>query len=80
MRETSTFGIRKTLAERRKLRREFVSVKTEYGLVTVKLGRLDGKVVQAAPEFESCRKVAEQGKASLKQVYEAALKAYQPVP
>jgi uncharacterized protein (TIGR00299 family) protein len=77
LRETSTFGIRKTVAERRKLRREFVSVKTEFGSVSVKVGKLDGQVVQAAPEFEACRKVAEQGNVPLKQVYEAALKAYQ---
>jgi uncharacterized protein (TIGR00299 family) protein len=74
LRETSAFGVRRHSAERRKLRREFVTVKTPFGEVTVKLGKLDGKVVQAAPEYESCRKVAEQGGVPLKQVYEAALK------
>src|SRR6185295_3372063 len=58
--ETSAFGVRRTLAERRKLRREFATVKTRFGEVKVKLGRLNGKVVQAAPEYESCRKLAEQ--------------------
>jgi pyridinium-3,5-bisthiocarboxylic acid mononucleotide nickel chelatase len=74
LRETSAFGVRRHAAERRKLRREFVTVKTPFGEVTVKLGKLDGKIVQAAPEYESCRKVAEQGGMPLKQVYEAALK------
>ena len=37
-------------AERRKLRREFVTVTTPYGPVEVKLGRLNGQVVQAAGE------------------------------
>ena len=60
LRETSAFGVRRYTAERRKLRREFVTVQTPHGAVTVKLGRLDGKVLQAAPEFESCRKLAEQ--------------------
>jgi uncharacterized protein (TIGR00299 family) protein len=74
LRETSAFGVRRHSAERRKLRREFVTVKTPFGEVTVKIGKLDGKVVQAAPEFESCRKAAEQADVPLKQVYEAAVK------
>jgi pyridinium-3,5-bisthiocarboxylic acid mononucleotide nickel chelatase len=74
LRETSAFGVRRSTAERRKLRREFVTVKTEFGEVIVKLGRLNGKVVQAAPEYESCKKLAEERGISLKQVYEAAVK------
>jgi pyridinium-3,5-bisthiocarboxylic acid mononucleotide nickel chelatase len=76
LRETSAFGVRRHSAERRKLRREFTTVKTPFGEVTVKIGKLDGKIVQVAPEFESCRKVAEQAKIPLKEVYEAALKAF----
>jgi uncharacterized protein (TIGR00299 family) protein len=76
LRETSTFGLRRSHAERRKLRREFVTVKTPYGDATIKLGRLDGIVIQAAPEFESCRKLAEQSGVPLKQVYEAAARAF----
>jgi len=78
VRETSTFGIRCYAAERRKLRREFVTVPTPHGAVTVKVGRLDGKVLQAAPEFESCRKLAEQANVPLKEIYEAALRAFPP--
>jgi len=75
LRETSAFGVRRTTAERRKLRREFTTVKTRYGNVTVKLGSLDGRIVQATPEFESCKQIATKAKVPLKQVYEAALKA-----
>jgi hypothetical protein len=75
LRETSAFGIRRTVAERRKLRREFTKIKTPFGEVTVKIGRLDGKLVQAAPEFESCKKLASRAKVPLKRIYEAALKA-----
>jgi uncharacterized protein (TIGR00299 family) protein len=74
LRETSAFGVRRSLCERRKLQREFVTVKTPFGDVTVKLGKLNGKIVQATPEYESCKKVAEQAKVSLKAVYEAAVK------
>jgi hypothetical protein len=73
--ETSAFGVRRTRAERRKLRREFADVKTPFGRVTVKLGRFDGKVVQAAPEFESCKKLAARAKVPLKKVYDAANRA-----
>ncbi len=75
LRETTAFGVRRTFAERRKLRREFVKVKTKYGEVTVKLGRLNGKIVQAAPEFESCKKAGDQSGAPLKTIYEAAIAA-----
>jgi uncharacterized protein (TIGR00299 family) protein len=74
LRETTAFGVRKTIAERRKLRREFAEVKTAFGEVTVKIGRLGGKVVQAAPEFEPAKKLAAQKKVPLKQIYEAVKK------
>ena len=71
LRETTAFGVRKTVAERRKLRREFSEVKTEFGNVTVKTGRLGNVVVQAAPEYESAKKLAAQKKMPLKKIYEA---------
>ena len=74
LRETSTFGVRRYLAERRKLKREFTKVLTPYGEVSVKLGKLDGQVVQAAPEFESCKRLAGEKRVALKDVYAAALK------
>jgi uncharacterized protein (TIGR00299 family) protein len=73
LRETTAFGVRRTIAERRKLRRELTGVKTRFGEVTVKIGRLRGKVVQAAPEFESAKKIAAQTKTPVKLIYEAAL-------
>lgn len=75
LRGTSAFGVRRTISERRKLRREFKTVKTKFGSVTVKVGTLNGQMIQAAPEFESCKKLADQKRVPLKQVYEAAAKA-----
>ncbi len=80
LRETSALGVRRSTSERRKLQREFTMVKTAYGEVSVKLGKLNGKVVQAAPEFESCRAAAEKTGAPLKLVYEAAQRALVPGP
>jgi uncharacterized protein (TIGR00299 family) protein len=78
LRETSAFGLRRFTAERRKLRRETKTVNTSMGPVSVKVGRLNGKVVQAAPEFESCREAAVRAGVPLKQVYEEALRRYVP--
>lgn len=76
LRETSAFGVRRSLSERRKLPREFASAKTPYGEVTVKIGKLNGKVIQVSPEYESCKAVAEKKQVSLKAVYEAAQKSF----
>ncbi len=70
LRETTAFGVRQTIAERRKLRREFTEVNTTFGKVTVKIGRLGGKVVQAAPEFESAKKLAAKAGVPVKTVFE----------
>ncbi|MCS7336887.1 MAG: nickel pincer cofactor biosynthesis protein LarC [Verrucomicrobiae bacterium] len=75
LRETSAFGVRRYLAERRKLRREFATVETPFGPVQVKLGKLCGRVLHAAPEFESCRELAARAGVPLKAVYEAAMRA-----
>ncbi len=77
LRETSAFGVRRTVATRRKLQREFTVAQTAYGEVRVKLGMLDGKRVQAAPEFESCRALAGKAGVPIKAVYDAALRAVQ---
>ena len=74
--ETSAFGLRVERTERLKLTRSFETVRTEFGDVTVKLGMKDGKVVQVAPEFESCRAASEQSGQPLRAIYEAASAAY----
>ncbi len=76
LRETSAFGVRQTTAERRKLRRELCPVTTPFGEVAVKLGWLDGQVVQAAPEFEDCRRLALAAGVPVKTVYAAAIAAW----
>jgi uncharacterized protein (TIGR00299 family) protein len=76
LQETTAFGVRRTFAERRKLRREFAVVKSKFGKVTVKIGRLDGEIVQVAPEFESVKKLALAAKIPLAKVYEAARRGF----
>jgi pyridinium-3,5-bisthiocarboxylic acid mononucleotide nickel chelatase len=74
LRETTAFGVRRTMVERRKLKRETREVKTPFGQVTVKLGSLNGRTIQASPEFESCRAAAERAGVTTREVYDSANK------
>jgi hypothetical protein len=76
-RETTTIGVRIWEARRRVLARELVSVETAYGPVPVKVSRLNGRILNAAPEFEDCRRIALERGAPLKQVLAAATAAFQ---
>ncbi len=71
LRETSAFGVRRSTVERRKLQREFAIINTSLGEVTLKIGKLNGKIIQTTPEFESCKKLANQKNVSLKEIYNA---------
>ncbi len=75
-RETSAFGLRIEKVVRLKLGRRFETVQTEFGEVTIKLGLKGDEILQVAPEFESCRRVAEASGQPLRAIYTAALVAY----
>jgi len=75
-RETTTIGIRYTVAGRKTLRREFVAVQTDYGTVTMKVSLLEGRPVNFVPEFEDCRRLAAEKGVALKEVQAAAIHAY----
>jgi uncharacterized protein (TIGR00299 family) protein len=70
--ETSTLGLRIYQAERRVKARRVSEVETEYGRVRIKISE-DGSF---APEYEDCRKLAEQRAIPLRRVMEAASFAY----
>ena len=78
LRETTAFGVRRTAADRRKLRREIRIVQTPHGEIEVKLGWLNGQMIQAAPEFESCRRQALRTGVPLKDIYAAVAQALRP--
>ncbi|PWT90490.1 MAG: TIGR00299 family protein, partial [Blastocatellia bacterium] len=69
--ETTTLGVRKFKVERRALERNIVQVQTQYGQIDVKVARLNGRVVNEAPEFEQCKKAAETAGVSVKFVENA---------
>jgi hypothetical protein len=72
-RETTTLGLRYHPVYRKMLDRESHSVDTPWGRVRVKLGILDGQVMNVAPEFEDCRQVADAAGQPLKAVWQEAL-------
>jgi pyridinium-3,5-bisthiocarboxylic acid mononucleotide nickel chelatase len=71
--ETTTLGVRSHLVERRALPREFVNVVTRFGEVRVKISRTAGRVQRASPEFDDCRKLAEEKNVPLQEVMEQAM-------
>jgi len=76
-RETTTIGLRWRLENKVALAREFVEVKTSLGTVRIKIARFNsGKIANAAPEYEDCRKIAAEHSVPLKQVMEEAMQAY----
>jgi hypothetical protein len=76
-RETTTIGIRTWEARRRCLDRQMVSVQTPHGAVRMKVSRLNGHVLNAAPEFEDCQRIAAERGLPLKQVLAAAALAFE---
>ena len=72
LRGSTTFGVRMTTAERRKLRRRHVEVQTPYGRIRVKCGEAGGEVWTAAPEYEDCRRIARERGVPVREVFEAA--------
>jgi uncharacterized protein (TIGR00299 family) protein len=68
-RETETFGIRRYRAERRKLRREEVTVPTPWGPVRAKRGWRAGGPEVLTPEYEDCARVARENQVPLAEVF-----------
>jgi len=73
-RETTTLGIRYYPIAVHRLERVFEKVSTEWGTVTVKKGFYQGQLVQYAPEYEDCKRIASVHNIPLKEVYRAVNK------
>ena len=79
-RETTTIGLRYHEAARECLDRETVEVETPLGGVRFKVARRDGRVINAAPEFEDLVRLASAAGVSIKDAQALALKAYRERP
>jgi len=72
---TTAFGLRTDKVVRLKLVRRTEIVRTEFGDIDVKIGLKGDRIVQVAPEYESCRRAAERTGAPLKLIYERSVQA-----
>jgi uncharacterized protein (TIGR00299 family) protein len=75
-RETTTIGVRYRQMTRERLDRRGVSVETPFGPVTVKVASRHGQILNAAPEFDECLRLARDSGVPLKDVQAAAIKAF----
>lgn len=75
--EATTLGVRVTSVERFELARELKRVRTPYGEVIIKVGKdARGSILNASPEYESCKALAKKKGVPLKKIYQAALKSF----
>ena len=75
-RETTTIGVRYREMTRECLDREKVTVETPLGPVRFKIARRNGEVLNAAPEFDDCARIAAATGTPIKDVQSAAMKSY----
>jgi uncharacterized protein (TIGR00299 family) protein len=77
-RETTTLGIRRSVQQRRALRRESQTVQTEYGTVRVKVAWMEGQAfpTHVQPEYEDCAAIAHQLNIPWREIHRVALQAW----
>lgn len=73
-RETTSIGARIQEVARKKLSREIKEVDTIYGKIRMKISRHGDKILTATPEYDDCRRIAEEKQVPLKTVLEEAKK------
>jgi pyridinium-3,5-bisthiocarboxylic acid mononucleotide nickel chelatase len=74
--ETTTLGVRMRQETRATLARRHVTVQTRWGEVRMKLAGVNGSISNYAPEYEDCRRIAEQQSVPLKTVMQEAIRVY----
>jgi pyridinium-3,5-bisthiocarboxylic acid mononucleotide nickel chelatase len=75
--ETTTLGVRSHLVERHALPREVVKVATRFGDVRMKVSRSADRLRHASPEFDDCRKLAEEKNVPLQEVMDQAARSFE---
>jgi uncharacterized protein (TIGR00299 family) protein len=74
--ETTTLGIRRREEQRQTLTRRWETVDTTWGPVRMKIANMNGTISNYAPEYEDCRKLAEENQVPLRTVMQEALQQY----
>jgi hypothetical protein len=78
--ETSTIGVRILDCSTVHMDVSMVDIDTEWGTVKVKVGKLDGKLMNIAPEFEDCKAIAARYKVPLKTIHQQVLQSFGSLP
>jgi len=68
--ETTTLGLRVYPVTKHMLPHEVITIATRLGNARVKIARQEGKISNVAPEYEDCRRLAQENKLPLKAVYD----------
>jgi len=76
--ETTSIGIRKLKVDKIMLPRDFVTIKTQYGDVTVKNTYYQGEKVKYKPEYEDCKRIANEKNIPIARVYQEVCKMVEP--
>ncbi|MCK6506199.1 LarC family nickel insertion protein [Myxococcota bacterium] len=71
-----SFGVRRHPATRQVLDRAHHAVCTPWGPVRIKVGSIEGRVIQAAPEYEDVARIAREAGVPVPRVHAAALRAW----
>jgi hypothetical protein len=74
--ETTTLGVRRRDEVRQTLARRWENVRTQWGEVRIKIASMNGTVTNYAPEYEDCRRIAEEHRVPLKTVMQEAARQY----
>lgn len=74
IRETTTLGVRVHAVQRHEAQRSMATIMTPLGGVRVKLKSIAGHVVSATPEFDDCRRIADEQGVPTQQVLHVAAK------
>ena len=73
--EITTLGVRICRLEREKLSSEIILMKTRFGEIEVKIGKIGNQIKNITPEYESCKEIAVKQGIPLKDVYDEAKEA-----
>lgn len=76
VRETTTLGLRVHPVTRHEAGRISVTVTTPYGDVRMKLKLYGGQIIGANPEYDDCKKLADERNLPVRVVYESAQQAF----
>ena len=73
LKESTTIGLRKYQTERSCMQRSFIQVSIPCGIVNVKVSSM-GEMKKYMPEYEDCKKIAQESGMPLREVYALVIK------